>query len=39
MSEKQTEALLDADGKPILTQKLRAKMQGEKTKWDADNPG
>lgn len=35
----QTEALLEADGKPILTPKLRAKMQGEKTKWDADNPG
>lgn len=34
----QTEALLDADGRPILTPKLRAKMQGEKTKWDADNP-
>lgn len=33
-----TEALLDADGRPILTPKLRAKMQGEKTKWDADNP-
>jgi hypothetical protein len=33
-----TEALLDADGKPILTPKLRAKMQGEKTKWDTDNP-
>lgn len=32
-----TEALLDADGRPILTPKLRAKMQGEKTKWDADN--
>lgn len=35
----QTEALLDADGKPILTPKLRAKMSGEKIKWDADNPG
>lgn len=34
-----TEALLDADGKPILTPKLRAKMQGEKVKWDAKNPG
>lgn len=34
-----TEALLDADGKPILTPKLKAKMQGEKVKWDADNPG
>lgn len=33
-----TEALLDADGKPILTPKLRAKMQGEKVKWDAENP-
>jgi len=33
----QTEALLDADGKPILTPKLKAKMQGEKLKWDADN--
>ena len=33
-----TEALLDADGKPILTPKLRAKMAGEKLKWDADNP-
>lgn len=33
-----TEALLDADGKPILTPKLRAKMQGEKVKWDDDNP-
>lgn len=34
-----TEALLDTDGKPILTPKLRAKMQGEKVKWDAENPG
>lgn len=34
-----TEALLDADGKPILTDKLRAKMGGEKVKWDAENPG
>lgn len=34
----QTEALLDADGKPILTPKLRAKMAGEKVKWDAENP-
>ena len=34
----QTEALLDADGKPILTPKLRAKMAGEKIKWDAENP-
>lgn len=34
-----TEALLDADGKPILTPKLKAKMQGEKVKWDAENPG
>ena len=33
-----TEALLDADGKPILTPKLKAKMQGEKLKWDAENP-
>lgn len=33
-----TEALLDADGKPILTPKLKAKMQGEKVKWDAENP-
>lgn len=33
-----TEALLDADGKPILTPKLRAKMAGEKIKWDAENP-
>lgn len=32
-----TEALLDADGKPILTPKLLAKMQGENVKWDADN--
>ena len=34
----QTEALLDTDGKPILTPKLKAKMQGEKVKWDAENP-
>lgn len=34
----QTECLLDADGKPILTPKLRAKMAGEKVKWDAENP-
>lgn len=34
----QTEALLDADGKPILTPKLKAKMAGEKIKWDAENP-
>lgn len=34
----QTEALLDADGQPILTPKLRAKMAGEKVKWDAENP-
>ncbi len=34
----QTEALLDADGKPILTPKLRSKMAGEKIKWDAENP-
>lgn len=34
----QTEALLDTDGKPILTPKLRAKMAGEKIKWDAENP-
>lgn len=34
----QTEALLDADGRAILTPKLRAKMAGEKIKWDAENP-
>ena len=33
-----TECLLDADGKPILTPKLRAKMGAEKVQWDADNP-
>lgn len=33
----QTEVLLDADGKPILTPKLRAKMGAEKVKWDAGN--
>lgn len=33
-----TEALLDTDGNPILTPKLRAKMAGEKIKWDAENP-
>ena len=33
-----TEALLDADGRAILTPKLRAKMAGEKVKWDAENP-
>lgn len=33
-----TECLLDADGKPILTAKLRAKMADEKVQWDADNP-
>lgn len=33
-----TEALLDADGRAILTPKLRAKMAGEKLKWDVENP-
>lgn len=32
-----TECLLDADGKPILTEKLRAKMGAEKVQWSADN--
>lgn len=32
-----TECLLDADGKPILTDKLRSKMGAEKVQWSADS--
>lgn len=33
-----TEALLDAEDNPILTDKLKASMQAEKTKWQASQP-
>ena len=33
-----TEALLDADGKAILTDRLKASMLAERTAWQASNP-